>query len=304
VRLFSDVRLSIDSTISCATCHMPGYAFAEPRQRSQGIGPEARRRNAPSLINVAVFRDDFDWDGRARTLEAQLDDVFSPSGDMGVHLRETVSRLSEPADEGAFTRAYGGGPSPERIKDALVAFQRTLLVSDSRFELAYLGGNMDSLTEAERRGFELFRSGKAGCAGCHVPMPDPDGSGALLFADGRFHNLGVGYAEGRMSDLGRYEVTRDPSDWGAFRTPSLRNVALTAPYMHDGSLETLSDVIAFYEAGGISNPNLDPIMVRRTLSQTERIDLITFLKSLTSEGLTDSAAVRARFLRGRSQGGQ
>lgn len=297
-RLFEDVRLSRDSTISCGTCHMPSHAFSEPRSVSHGIGERARKRNAPSLINVAVLRASFDWDGRAATLEDQLRGVFTVTGDMGIDLGEAVARVrNDAAYDTEFRRAYGGPPNVDVILDALVQFQRSLVVAESRFSRFYLGGDSTALTESEVRGWRLFRSSQAGCAGCHVPLPDPGGLDIIVFGEIGFHNLGVGYDDGRMEDVGRYAVTRAPSDWGAFRTPSLLNVALTPPYMHDGSLATLEDVVSFYAQGGISNPNIDAVMVQRKLTEQDRADLVAFLRALTTEWLADSLAVRERLLR-------
>ncbi|GIW51507.1 MAG: cytochrome-c peroxidase [Gemmatimonadales bacterium] len=296
-RLFEDVRLSRDSSISCATCHMPSYAFAEPRPVSHGIGERARKRNTPTLINVAVFRSSFDWDGRAESLEEQLRGVFTVSGDMGLDLPEAVRRIAQDASYRRwFRRAYGRLPDAQSVLSALVEFLRSLVVTGSRFDRFYLGGDSTALSESEISGWRLFRSAKAGCAGCHVPLPDPGGSGVIVFTDNRFHNLGVGYKDGRMEDVGRYGVTRRPRDWGAFVTPSLNSVALTAPYMHDGSLETLEDVVEFYARGGIRNPNIDDVIAERKFSDQEKADLVAFLRALTVEWLSDSAEVRRRLL--------
>ncbi len=196
-RLFEDVGLSRDSTISCATCHMPSHAFAEPRAVSHGIGERARKRNTPSLINIGVFRSSFDWDGRAATLEDQLHGVFAVTGDMGIDLGEAVARVREDSSyDMAFRRAYGRRPDVDAFLDALVAFQRSLVVSESRFDRFYLGGDSTALSESEKRGWRLFRSNQAGCAGCHVPLPDREVSGVMIFRDARVHNLGVGYETG------------------------------------------------------------------------------------------------------------
>jgi cytochrome c peroxidase len=177
-RLFEDLRLSRDSTISCATCHMPSHAFAEPRAVSHGIGQRARKRNTPSLINVTMFRSSFDWDGRATTLQDQLDGVFSITGDMGIDIGEAVARVrADTSYEQEFRRAYGRPPDVDAFKSALVIFQKSLVVSGSRFDRFYLGGDSTALSESEKRGWRLFRSNKAGCAGCHIPLPDPGGLG-------------------------------------------------------------------------------------------------------------------------------
>jgi cytochrome c peroxidase len=276
---------------------MPYRAFTEPRPVSHGIGLHARKRNTPSLINIAGFRSSFDWDGRASTLEAQLRGVFSATGDMGIDLSEAVARVRVNRDyDPEFRRVYGRRADVASVAAAFADYQRSLNVGGSRFERFYLGGDSTALSAAELRGWRLFRTGRAGCAGCHTPLPDPAGSGALEFSDDRFHNLGVGYRDGRMGDVGRYSVTRRPSDWGKFHTPPLLNVELSAPYMHDGSLATLEDVVEFYAKGGVRNPNLDVVMGRRDLSKREQSDLVAFLRTLTTPWLVDSATVHQRLM--------
>jgi len=277
---------------------MPSHAFAEPRPVSHGVGERARKRNTPSLVNVAVFHSRFDWDGRASTLEDQLHGVFSIEGDMGIDLAEAVARVRrDTLYDGAFRRAYQRRPDVETILAALVAFQTSLVASESRFDRFYLGGDSMALSEEEKRGWRLFRSNETGCAGCHVPLPDPGGAPIIVFSDDRFHNLGVGYKDGRMEDVGLYGVTRDPRAWGAFRTPSLNNVALTAPYMHDGSLATLEAVVEFYAQGGVRNPNIDEVIDKTELTDRDQADLVAFLRALTTEWLADSGEVTRRLLR-------
>lgn len=293
-RLFLETGLSADSTLSCATCHQLGTALAEHRSVSNGIGSKARRRNAPSLLNVGATRSAFDWDGRAGTLEAQLLGVYSIDGDMGIELEDAVRRLrGNPSYRAAFLDVYGRMPDSATLLASLGAFQRTLMVDESRFRRYYLGGEDNLLSATEVQGWRLFRD--AGCAGCHPPVPDPAGSGALLFTDNKFHNLGVGFDDGRMRDVGRYEATRRLEDWGAFKTPSLQNVELTGPYMHDGSFATLEEVVAFYDSGGNRNPNLDVIIKPRGFAQGERKALVAFLRTLTTEWLRDSTVTRRRF---------
>lgn len=187
--------------------------------------------------------------------------------------------------------------STRTLLEALVAFEESLVVPGSRFERFYLADDSGALSASEQRGWSLFRDPKLGCAGCHTPLPDPAGSGIIMFRDGQFHNLGIGYDNGHTRDAGRFEVTQIPADLGRFSTPSLRNVALTAPYMHDGSLKRLEDVVAFYARGGIRNPNLDVVMSPRVLSRQDRTDLVAFLRTLTTEWLKDSAVARQRLMR-------
>jgi cytochrome c peroxidase len=287
--LFLDKRLSKDSTVSCSTCHIPEYAFAEPRPVSHGIGGNARKRNTPSIINSA-FLPALDWDGRAKSLEDQLRGVFAVAGDMGIELGAALENiLGDSRLATMFWRAFKRAPDTDGLVTAIASFQRSLVLGDSRFDRFLFGGDSTVLSPAERRGWVLFSGPKTGCGGCHVVLqPDPRGIGFALFTDHRFHNLGVGYAIGRTADVGRYAITGNIRDWGAFKTPSLRNVALTAPDMHDGSLRT--DVVAFYREGGMRNWNLDAVMIPRKLSASEESDLIAFMKALTSEALLREAA--------------
>jgi cytochrome c peroxidase len=286
-KLFFDARLSKDGSLSCAGCHDPRHAFSDPHRVSRGIGVNARRRNAMSVLN-AGYQTSLDWDGRFSTLEEQLQGVFSPWGDMGIDLGEAVAILREDSEYRAlFLRAFSREPDVQGLSRALAAYQRSLMSGGSRLDRFLFQNQQSALQEPERRGWELF-IGKAGCITCHDvfhPSVNALGGGVALFTDHRFHNLGVGYSNGRMVDLGRYEVTRDPADWGAFKTPSLRNVALTAPYMHDGSLATLDEVVAFYDRGGTPNPNLSTGIQRLFLTRQERADLVALLRALTSESL-------------------
>ncbi len=288
-RLFSETRLSRNRRVSCATCHSPRRAFTEGRAISEGLGNYARRRNAPSLVGV-TFQRSMDWDGRAGSLEEQLDGVFSAGGDMGHSIGSALKALvSEPTYRAAFVLAYGHTPTTGTLRRALAAYQRTLVFNDSRFDRFYFGGDTAALSAAELRGWALFRT-RANCAGCHhVLAYMSDGTPIALFSDQGFHNLGIGFQSGWMSDKGRYAVSRQRRDWGAFKTPSLRNVGLTAPYMHDGSLASLEEVVAFYVRGGTANPMLDATIVQRTMSAEEQRDLVAFLHTLSSEQLLPTA---------------
>lgn len=284
--LFFSAALSIDSSVSCASCHRPDHAFADPRSISLGVGIRARRRNAPTLHDVELYRSTFDWDGKARTLRAQLSHVFSRDGDMGWGLREAVARVRSDAPlREASVSAYDGHPTVENVVDALILFQRSLDGGLSRFDRYYLLSDSVALSARERRGWELFRGSTAGCAGCHVPLPEPRGRQVLVLRDNRFHNLGVGYSAGVFHDLGHEEVSLKSADRGAFATPSLRHVAATAPYMHDGSLASLDEVVRFYERGGIANPQKDVTLRPFVLSDVERRDLVAFLCTLTGENV-------------------
>lgn len=296
-QLFGDARLSRDSTLSCATCHQPTRAFTEPRPVSHGLGARARKRNTPTLINILLGAQSLDWDGRASDLAEQLQGVFSVDGDMGMDLGEAVRRVRDDSCyRTVFRRAYGREPDAVSLVTSFESFLKSLVVADSRFDRFYLGGQATALDEQERLGWELFRTARAGCAGCHVPVPDPV-SGVVLFVDSRFHNLGIGYELGWTADVGRYSVTQRQRDWGAFRTPTLRNVSLTAPYMHDGSIATLEEVIDLYNQGGRENPHLDEVIRGpRHLSRAEAATLVAFLKALTAEWLPDSAEVSRRLL--------
>ena len=314
-RLFFDRRLSHNETFSCAMCHVAEHGFTSHEQRT-AIGVEGRtvRRNAPTLLNVGYSERLF-HDGREATLEAQIwgpllarNEMANPS--VGAVL-ERIAAL--PGYQEAFEDAFPErGLGMETLGMALASYQRTLVAIRSPFERWRRGG--DALSPSARRGFEIF-AGRGGCAGCH-PVDSP------LLSDGGYHNTGVGYAramgdptarsvrvqvapgtyldvdrellapisEPAPSDLGRYEITGDPNDRWRYRTPTLRNVALTAPYMHDGSLSTLEEVVAFYDRGGVPNEGLDPRIRKLGLRDREKRDLVTFLESLTSEDVDELVA--------------
>jgi cytochrome c peroxidase len=285
--LFFDERLSRDGSMSCASCHDPDHAFAEPDAVSHGLGRGARRRNTPSVLNSA-FESALGWDSRFSTLEEQILGVFSESGDMGVGIGDALAIVRrDAAYDRLWSRAFGRRPDLEGFTEALAAFQRSLLSGNSRLDRYLFAGDSAALSESERRGLTVFRS--RGCAGCHkIFQPGAvrfDGSAVSFLTDRHHHNLGVGYENGRMADAGRYEVTGKPMDFGRFKTPSLRNVALTAPYMHDGSLATLEEVIEFYDRGGILNPNLDSVILPKRFSAQDKADLVALLRAMTSEPL-------------------
>ena len=306
-KLFMDRRLSHNNTMSCAMCHVPEQGFTAT-QLGTALGLEGRtlRRNAPTLLNVAYVKQLF-HDGRADTLHVQAWDPLLNPIEMGnpnsPGVIDKIRRMPDYA--GLFEAAFdGAGPDRHTVGMALASYQRTLVSGNSRYDRWRHGKEASALTRTEQAGFALF-SGKARCVTCHAISEQHS-----LFTDGRFHNTGVGLGERVRShrvqlapgveievadaalasvseplqaDLGRYEVTRLPADRYAYRTPGLRNVALTAPYMHDGSLGSLEEVIAFYERGGIDNPARDPLLRPVALTAVEREQLAAFLRSLSGD---------------------
>lgn len=317
-KLFFDRRLSFNGTMSCGMCHIEAEAFTS-NQTATSVGVEGRslRRKAPSLFNV-VYELSLFRDGRETTLETQawapilsLDEMAAPS------IGWVIEKLRGLADyAGLFEAAFAGrGASMDRIGAAIAGYERTLLLGDSRFDRWRYGGDAAALSEVERAGYALF-TGKAGCAACH-----PAGDKSALFTDHLFHDTGIAYAgttgsrvkdfavrlaDGqtarlslddiksisapRPNDLGRFEITRDPADRWAFKTPSLRNVALTGPYMHDGSLSTLADIVEFYDAGGGASPNKSSLLKPLHLTPDEKQALVSFLEALTGNRMVKSPA--------------
>jgi cytochrome c peroxidase len=280
-RLYYDTALSVDNTVSCASCHDPAYGFADPRQFSVGVNKKLGGRNSPPVANAAYFEVQF-WDGRAPTLEAQAEGPVQNPVEMAHTLRGVETKLTaDPTYVDEFRRSFGEGPiTYEKIEKAIATFERTVLLGNSAFDRWHFGKDKKAMSASAQRGFEVFRrADKANCTACHTIESD-----YALFTDNKFHNIGVGVKDGVPQDAGRYDVTKNEADRGAFKTPSLRNIALTAPYMHDGSLKDLKQVIDFYIGGGNSNPHLDKnIKVLDYLSGQERADLLAFLQSLTGE---------------------
>lgn len=279
-QLFLSPTLSIDGSRSCASCHQPENAFAEATPVSTGVQKRQGRRNAPTLLNAAFFVPQF-HDGRAMGLEEQARGPILNELEMAHTEQSLVAALSKEPWPERFAKAFGPGePTLLKVQQALASYQRTLLSGNSPFDRWYFGKEAQAMSESARRGWELFRNpAKGNCVVCHTVAKD-----FALFSDQQFHNLGAGMnAQGELTDLGRYEVTKRDEDKGAFRTPTLRNIALTGPYMHDGSLTTLKEVIDFYVAGGNQNEHLDANMRPLELSRQEREDLIAFLEALTGE---------------------
>lgn len=269
-RLFFDPQLSRTREVSCASCHEPARAFADPRRVSTGVSGRMGFRNAPALVNLA-WGTSFFWDGGAPTLEHQAIAPIKDPDEMDLTLREANERLA--ADPGyleAFQRAYGQPPSEFTLPRALASFVRSLVSGDSPFD-RHRRGDPAALGAAERRGLALFNGEKAECFHCHV--------GWNLTNNG-FRNNGIAPAD---PDPGRARVTSLPGDAGKFKVPTLRNVAVTAPYMHDGSLATLEEVVEHYARGGRGHANTDLNILPLALEPGEKADLVAFLRALTDE---------------------
>jgi cytochrome c peroxidase len=284
-KLFFDTRLSGTGTTACASCHDPSYAFAEPRRVSLSDGGRPGRRNAPSLLDVRSLPV-LMWDGRFRTLEEQALSPFQ-RGEMGIGIDQALQRVSsDPQYVHLFRAALGHQPTADGVARALASFQRTLVSLPSRVDRFLVNNETTILTPLEQHGFAIFTF-RAGCSNCHQLSPlRADGRVHIrpLWMDFRFHNLGVGFRSDGFADTGRYGHSLIKAEWGAFRTPSLRNSARTPPYMHDGSLSTLEDVVEFYSAGGRPNPNLSPLIRPLLLDGYEKAALVAFLRALSDEG--------------------
>ncbi|HWQ03054.1 MAG TPA: cytochrome c peroxidase [Candidatus Nitrosotenuis sp.] len=268
-RLFHDPLLSRDFTIACATCHDPRRNFSDSLPRAVGIAGQEINRHAPALLNRGYGRAFF-WDGRAASLEEQALQPITNPKEFDSTLEIAVTRLRQHAEYPAlFRAAFSRDVCAEDISRALASYVRTIVVAGSPAD-RYFAGDVSALSAQARDGLELFR-GKANCVTCHA---------GPLFSDEQFHNTGVAWRDGAFADLGRGGVTGKKEDWGAFKTPSLREAARTAPYMHDGSLRTLEAVIEFYDRGGNANPQLDAEIRPLHLLPEEKKALLAFLHSL------------------------
>ncbi len=277
--LFFDKLLSIDNSISCATCHMPEAAFTQNNLATPtGIDGRQLRRNAPTLLNVA-FMETLFFDGRESMLENQVWSPLLAANEMGNPSREFVLEKIR-QNENYRNRFYdlAGDISSDTLGQAIAAYERTLVASDSRFDRWYFDG--DEVSTRVRLGYTLFH--RHGCSSCHLI-----GEKNALFTDHQFHNTGIALKTAAENptfpiDQGRYETTGNPEDHRKFRTPGLRNITLTSPYMHDGSLATIEEVIDYYMAGGFDDPDKSARMLPFSLSEVEKSNLAEFLKSLTS----------------------
>lgn len=293
-RLFFDARLSASGKTSCASCHIPANAFADSKAASVKDDGSLTDRRAQSVLNAGYLPTTM-WDGKYRTLEEQVFDTFRVGGDMGQPIEVAIARLRNVAEyQIAFRRAFGSrGITARTMAEAIAQFERSLTSGDSPFDNYIFNGDRSALTVDQIKGLQVFSS-RGGCLNCHDvfhPQFNPLGGGTALFTDFRFHNLGVGYKHGRFRDVGRFSITRDPLEMGAFRTPSLRNVAQRAPYMHDGSLKTLEDVVEFYDQGGTPNPNLSPSIHPLFLTPEEKRVLVEFLRALSDPDVLLAAKI-------------
>ncbi|HEY2413463.1 MAG TPA: cytochrome c peroxidase [Pirellulaceae bacterium] len=271
-QLYFDPRLSCDDTVSCASCHDPKKGWSNGTPFATGVRSQVGGRSAPTIINAAYSELQF-WDGRALRLEGQALGPIQNPIEMDHKLDECVAKLNKiPGYKQQFQKVFGTDVTSENISKAIASFERTVLSGNAPYD-KYKAGNHNVMSVAAERGMKLF-FGKAHCSACHV---GPN------FTDESFHNIGVGM-KAEKPDLGRYEVTKVVGDKGAFKTPTLREVARHAPYMHDGSLKTLEDVVEHYDKGGVPNAQLDEEIFPLKLSATEKSDLLTFMK----EGLASS----------------
>jgi cytochrome c peroxidase len=307
-KLFFEPRLSGDGTVACATCHDPARAFTDGRPVSVGIHGRVGQRNAPTVLNALYNKHQF-WDGRVATLEQQAALPITNPFEMGsASMRDAVAAIANDRGyQAQFMQAFGRPVNEQDTLSAIAAYERSLASFDSPFD-QFVAGDTDAISDSAKRGWELFKA-KARCHLCHALTDNqPD---TTLFMDNDFHNIGVGIvrhhvaplaqkverelAQGHlvaidtaaitseMSVLGRFLVTKDRSDIASFKTPSLRNVLVTGPYFHDGSMQTLWDVMDHYNKGdGITNPWLDKDMQPLALTEREIDDVVAFLASLTS----------------------
>lgn len=268
-RLFHERRLSRDGSLSCAVCHNPRLAFTNGRRTARGANGASGTRNVPTLVNRA-WGSSYFWDGRVTTLEQQaLGPILNPD-ELGATPDAVVALARSSRYRPQFLAAFGSEPTIFDVAAALASYVRTIVAGNAPFD-RFVAGETHALGDSARRGLVLFRT-RARCTNCHA--------GPLL-SDEQFHNTGVAWSAGTVIDEGRYQVTRSAGDRGAFKTPTLREIARTAPYMHDGSFRSLEAVVEFYDGGGRWNPGLDRDIRPLHLSGREKKDLLAFLRSLT-----------------------
>jgi cytochrome c peroxidase len=315
-KLFNDTRFSATGAVACSTCHSPDKAFTDsPLKTSEGIRKLTGTRNAPTVVNAVYFQTQF-WDGRSPSLEDQALHPFVNPVEMGLENHDPILEIvrTDPEYVGEFDNVFGKTGDEitmDEVTRAIAAFERTIVAGNSPFDRYYFGGEEAALTPAQKRGFDLFVN-EGRCVSCHVVEQTQ-----ALFTDNRFHNIGVGISDiqddvpelageflhaqstlsevdvevlsdKRTSELGRFAVSRSLDDLGAIKTPTLRNVDVTAPYMHDGSIATLRDVVVHYNNGGVANEGdrvndfLSGGIRPLNLTDDQIDDLVAFMEALTS----------------------
>jgi cytochrome c peroxidase len=272
--LFFDKRLSKNNTIACASCHMAQFAFTDGKPVSAGIHGLKGGRSAPASLNRLFSKTQF-WDGRAATLEEQsVGPLINPVEHGFANHDEMVAKMKKiPGYRKLFKDVFGTDITTEGVGMAIASFQRTILSGNSPADRFDLGGDEKAISPEAQKGLELFRT-KARCTRCHS---------GFNFTDEKFHNLGIGWDTNTV-DLGRYMVTNNQADIGAFKTPTLREISRSAPYMHDGRFKTLEEVVNFYNQGGVKNPHQDELVIPLELTDQEKHDLVAFLRTLNGEG--------------------
>ena len=320
-RLYFDTRFSSDGTVACGTCHVPAAGYADGRPVGRGVKGQEGARNTPSVLNAAYYTTMF-WDGRAPTLEEQakgpltnpIEHGLKNHGELLAVVRQDEAYIKD------FRSVFGIGArgiTIDHVTKAIASFERTIVAGDSPFDRYQYKGDKSALSPAAVRGFEVFRT-KGRCTVCHVIDKNH-----ALFTDNQFHNIGVGLDDikdnmfelvnvfieskvkgisvdttvltGRnISHLGRFAVTLNPADLGNFKTPTLRNIELTAPYMHDGSFKTLEEVVEFYGKGGARHSLQHQDIRSLRLTANEQRDLVEFMKALTSENIPLVGSRQAR----------
>lgn len=308
-QLYEDKRFSADGTVACANCHLLEKAFVDGLPVSEGIGQQKGTRNAPTVINAVYYNEQF-WDGRRPTLEEQAKDPFVNPVEHGLETHDPIVEIvqTDPDYVAQFEKVFGLKAAEitiDHVVKAIASFERTIISGNSPFDRYQYGGDQTAMSEAAIRGLNIYLD-KGRCQSCHTI-----GEQDALFTNNDYHNLGVGLAkieprlreivtafrkaqaagenvdekvltDADVSELGRFAITLRPADIGKFKTPGLRNIAVTAPYMHDGSLNTLEEVIDLYDRGGEANPMLDGGIRVLNLTDQEKSDLVEFLKHLTS----------------------
>ena len=271
--LYFDRRLSADNTVSCASCHDPQFGYTDGASVSTGMKGQKGGRSAPTVINRAYSLNQF-WDGRAATLEEQAKGPIQNPIEMGeTHENVVTKLLAVKGYRALFLKSFGREEfTIDDMAKAIATFERTVLSGNSPYD-RYKAGNKPALNAAQVRGMDVYFN-KAKCDQCHE---------GINFTSNAYHNIGIGMDKPNP-DEGRAGVTKNPADYGAFKTPTLRDIAVTAPYMHDGSIKTLEEVVDYYDKGGIPNKNLDSTIKKLNLSAQEKKDLVAFLRSLNGEG--------------------